>query len=195
MKGLLAYCIKKDLHHRHLHRETAGRYYIVHTNRGSVWTEKILLATNGYMTFLTSEFEDEIVSVNGTCPHIKVKDNAQPASSYLSNPYDICRDFTNHESFINRPNSTVIVGGAKPFYLKDKNVNDSTLVQGDVSGWYETLMQNLFYTWKGTQTEVDRHPQVLRQRHAGDRRDVGLCEQIQHRRVSRPWNATHLSKR
>lgn len=164
VKGFLKYCIEQGMNVQTYTTVTnietmKDGTYLVHTNRGSVKTEKVVLATNGYTAALAPEFEDKIIPVKGTCSHIKIKDQNKHAP-YLSNTYGICRDFTNHEYLINRPDGTVIVGGAKPFYLKDKdawykNVDDSTLFKGDVKGWYETFMQKHFYTWKDAETEVD----------------------------------------
>lgn len=164
VKGFLQYCVNKGMNVQTyttvtgIEKQDDGSY-IVKTNRGTVKTKKVVLATNAYTATLAPEFENKIVPVKGTCSHIKVTDKHEFAP-YLSNTYGICRDFSNHEYLINRPDGSIIVGGAKPYYLKDKdswykNVDDSTLFDGDVEGWYKTFMQKNFYTWKNHETEVD----------------------------------------
>ncbi|KAG0688062.1 hypothetical protein C6P40_001460 [Pichia californica] len=164
VKGFLKYCIEKGMNVQTYTTVTKVEKqkddtYIVTTNRGIIKTKKVVMATNAYTATLVPEFEDKIVPVKGTCSHIKVTDKHEH-SPYLSNTYGICRDFSNHEYLINRPDGTIIVGGAKPYYLADKdswykNVDDSTLFKGDVKGWYSKFMQKNFYTWKNFETEVD----------------------------------------
>ncbi|GME75044.1 unnamed protein product [Ambrosiozyma monospora] len=164
IKGLLKFCLDQGLNLQtytpvsNIKKLDDGSY-LVETSRGSVHAKKVVLATNAYTAGIVPEFEDKIVPVKGTCSHIKVTDNHDYAP-YLSNTYGICRNFSEHEYLINRPDGGVIVGGAKPFYLKDKdawykNVDDSTLFKGDVKGFYSDFMQKHFYTWKPFKTEVD----------------------------------------
>lgn len=164
VKGFLNYCIDRGLNVQTYTtvekiEKQKDDTYIVRTNRGVVKAKKVVLATNAYTPTLVPELEDKIVPVKGTCSHIKVADKHEYAP-YLSNTYGVCRDYSNHEYLINRPDGTIIVGGAKPYYLADKdswykNVDDSTLFKADVKGWYQTFMQKHFYTWKKFDTEVD----------------------------------------
>lgn len=164
VKGLLQKCITKGMNVqtyttvRKIEKQEDGSY-IVKTTRGDVKAKKVVLATNAYSATLAPEFSDKIVPVKGTCSHIKVTEKHDYAP-YLTNTYGINRDFTNHEYLINRPDGSIIVGGAKPLFLKDKdswydNIDDSTLFKGDVKSFYQTFMQNNFYTWENFETEVD----------------------------------------
>lgn len=164
VKGFLLYCLKNGMNIQTHTTVTSidlqsDRTYIVKTTRGNVKCKKVVLATNAYTATLAPEFEDRIVPVKGTCSHIKVTDKHK-FSPYLTNTYGICRDHSNHEYLINRPDGSIIVGGAKPFYLHDKdswykNVDDSSLFKADIKGWYQNFMQENFYTWKDYETEVD----------------------------------------
>ncbi len=164
VKGFLEFCISNGMNVQTYTTvlsvdEQESGYYMVRTNRGSIKCKKVVYATNAYTAALCPEFEDKIVPVKGTCSHIKSTNRYKPAP-YLSNTYGICRDFSNHEYLINRPDGSVIVGGAKPFYLHNKeewykNVDDSTLFKGNVKEWYQSFMQENFYTWKNEETEVD----------------------------------------
>ncbi|KAG7783268.1 hypothetical protein KL910_005349 [Ogataea haglerorum] len=164
VKGLLKFCLDKGLN---LQTNTCVENietledgsYLIKTKRGNVKANKVILATNAYTSAIAPEFDDKIVPVKGTCSHIKfTADNEY--TPYLNNTYGICRDFSEHEYLINRADGSIIVGGAKPFYLKDKdswykNVDDASLFNADIRGWYETFMQENFSSWKGTKTEVD----------------------------------------
>ncbi|KAH3663405.1 hypothetical protein OGAPHI_005395 [Ogataea philodendri] len=164
VKGLLEYCIKRGLN---LQTNTCVENietlpdgsYLVKTQRGNVRATKVIVATNAYTSGIIPEFNDKIVPVKGTCCHIKVSESTKH-DPYLTHSYGICRDYSEHEYLINRPDGSVIVGGAKPFYLKDKdswynNVDDSTLFEGDIRGWYEEFMQSNFSSWDDVKTKVD----------------------------------------
>ncbi|KAG7843768.1 hypothetical protein KL941_004750 [Ogataea angusta] len=164
VKGLLQFCLEKGLN---LQTNTCVEnietledgFHLIRTARGSVKARKIILATNAYTSAIAPEFDDRIVPVKGTCSHIKfAADNEY--TPYLNYTYGICRDFSEHEYLINRPDGSTNNDGAKPFYLKDKdswykNVDDASLFKADIKGWYNTFMQNNFSSWKGTKTEVD----------------------------------------
>lgn len=162
IKGLLEWCITKGLNLQtntpvlDISQQSDGTY-LVTTERGIVKAKKVVLGTNAYTVSVAPEFNDKIVPVKGTCSHIVTTDGPAP---YLTNTYGVCRDFNENEYLINRPDGGVIVGGAKPFYIKEKDswynsVDDSTLFAGDVKKWYSTFMQDTYYTWKGRKTDVD----------------------------------------
>ena len=167
VKGFLKFGIKRGLNIQtyttviDIKKLNEDNGFIVKTNRGDIKCKKVVLATNAYTATLAPEFEDKIVPVKGTCSHIKVT-NKHKFAPYLSNTYGICRDFSNHEYLINRPDGGVIVGGAKPFYLKDKdewykNADDSKVFpkHNEIKDFYKSFMQKNFYTWKDYETEVD----------------------------------------
>ncbi|ODV84146.1 hypothetical protein CANARDRAFT_8824 [[Candida] arabinofermentans NRRL YB-2248] len=135
--------------------------YIVHTPRGPVKTKKVVMATNGYTAGLSDKFKDLLVPVKATCSHIKPTKGRAP---HLTNSILILKSKADHEYLINRPDGTIVVGGAINYYFPKVDnwygkTDDSTLfkdtARGSVMKHYSSFMGDTFYSWEGIDTEVD----------------------------------------
>ncbi|ODV85213.1 hypothetical protein CANARDRAFT_7860 [[Candida] arabinofermentans NRRL YB-2248] len=137
-----------------------GKYLVI-TPRGKVLATKVVLATNAYTSGLAPAYEDLIVPVKGTCSHIRTTEQKAP---YLDNTYAIIRERSEHEYLINRPDGTIVVGGAKQVYQADLvswygNTDDSTLFNdkgnGTAHDYYKSFMQDTYSTWENVKTTVE----------------------------------------
>lgn len=136
-----------------------GKWEIV-TPRGSIVTSKVVLATNAYTASVDSRFIDKIVPIKGICCHITAS-NKSERTPHLSNTYGIRNDhLADGDYLINRPDGSVVVGGAKKhiFPFKERfynNVDDSSLIDGTSDYFTDDYMQKRFYTWKNFESKPD----------------------------------------
>ncbi|GME71392.1 unnamed protein product [Ambrosiozyma monospora] len=136
--------------------------FVVHTNRGDVKTKKVVLCTNAYTPALQKELNSRIVPVKGTVAHIVPLDENYRKTSvgpYLNNSYIITPE-GDYEYLINRPDGSVIVGGAEEVFGHDveawiDNYDDTTLFNHPVQSYYERFMSRIFRSWESTKTAVD----------------------------------------
>lgn len=160
---LLKHCVKKGMNLQSntpvtkVEKLNDGRY-LVKTPRGDIITNKLILATNAYTASVEPKFEDKIVPIKGICSHI-VSSDPTKHTPHLTNTYGIRFGEANTDYLINRPDGSVVVGGAKKhiFPYKDvfyKNVDDSTLIKGSKE-YFDNYMQKRFYTWKNFDSKPD----------------------------------------
>ena len=134
-----------------------GRY-LVQTLRGSVVASKLVLATNAYTASVEPRFRDKIVPIKGACSHI-VPVSAKQRAPHLTNTYGIRFAGADTDYLINRPDGSVILGGAKKHIFPYKErfynvVDDSTLIPGSES-YFSGYLEKMFYTWKDVPTHAD----------------------------------------
>lgn len=164
MTALLKKCVKKGVNLQtntpvlKVEKLESGKY-LVKTSRGDVITKKIIFATNAYTAAIEPKFDDKIVPIKGVCSRI-VAANPKERTPHLTNTYGIRNGGSNGDYLINRPDGSVIVGGAKKhiFPYKElfyKNVDDSTVIP-DTDKYFENYMKRVFYTWKNFDEKVDK---------------------------------------
>ncbi|ODV88115.1 hypothetical protein CANARDRAFT_26271 [[Candida] arabinofermentans NRRL YB-2248] len=132
--------------------------YLVKTSRGDVIAKQLVLATNAYTASVEPRFEDKIVPIKGACSHI-VSSDPSKRTPHLTNTYGIRFDGADTDYLINRPDGSVILGGAKKHIYPHKSlfykvVDDSTLIPNSKE-YFSESMKKLFYTWKDFDSKVD----------------------------------------
>lgn len=140
-----------------LEKRPDGRY-LVKTERGDVIAAKLVLATNAYTASVEPQFRNKIVPIKGACSRI-VSADPNKRTPHLTNTYGIRYAGADTDYLINRPDGSVIVGGAKKhiFPYRERfygNVDDSTLIPHSEE-YFSDYMDRLFYTWKDFPTKVD----------------------------------------
>ncbi|GME93582.1 unnamed protein product [Ambrosiozyma monospora] len=128
-----------------------GRY-LVKTNRGEIICKNLVIATNAYTASVEPKFEGKIVPIKGICSHITSSD-PNLKTPHLTNTYGIRYGGADGDYLINRPDGSVIVGGAKRHIFPFKQlfygvVDDSTLIP-NTKEYFNNYMNDRFYTWKG----------------------------------------------
>ena len=135
----------------------AGKW-LVHTERGSIITSKVIHATNGYVSNLLPEYERSIVGGRGICSHItSPKGTATP---HLPNTYCIRFNAAAYDYLIPRPDGSIIVGGAKQKFkhdLKDwyGNLRDNELMEQAVP-YFDGYMQQHFRGWEDSGAQTNK---------------------------------------
>lgn len=163
IRHILKQCLKKGLNLQaytpvlKTHQRPDGKW-IVSTERGSIVCDKLFIATNGYTPSVESSFKDVIVPIKGVCAHITSADS-KDRLPHLTQTYGIRFGGALFDYLINRPDGSVIVGGAKehifPFKKKFYNsVDDSTLIEGTYD-YFDGYMQRHYYTWKNAKSEIE----------------------------------------
>lgn len=132
--------------------------YLVKTNRGNVITKKLIIATNAYTPSVEPAFTNKIVPIKGICSHI-VSEDPTKRTPYLTNTYAVRYDGANTDYLINRPDGSIVVGGAKKYIFPFKslfynNVDDSTLIP-ETKDYFNNYMNDRFYTWRGFKEKTD----------------------------------------
>ncbi|KAH3663964.1 hypothetical protein OGAPHI_004678 [Ogataea philodendri] len=158
MTSLLRKCLEKGLNLQTntpvLGTEKRAGKWLVKTSRGTILAKKVVFATNAYTASVEPKFENKIVPIKGMCSHITPEN--RPA--HLNNTYGIRYDGADQDYLINRPDGSVIVGGAKKHIFPFKNlfynvVDDSTLVPGS-ERYFDGYMKR-FHTWDTTKATTD----------------------------------------
>ncbi|CAD0092008.1 unnamed protein product, partial [Aureobasidium vineae] len=127
---------------------------LLHTPHGCLTTKRLIFATNAYTPAICPSYKNEIVPYKGTACHI-VPD--KPVSPHLSHTYNISYDHPADQAtrvdYLNpRPDSGIVVGGAKFLFDADKDcwhdtTDDSTLLP-NVRPYFATYMQSNFKGWE-----------------------------------------------
>lgn len=159
--GLLNKCINKGMKvyantpALDINKLPDGRY-MVKTNKGSIVTKKLVLATNAYTPAIESKLKDKIVPFKGVCTRI-ISQDTNKRTPHLTNTYGIRFAPGQFDYLINRPDGSVIVGGAtrkvmtlSKFY---DNIDDSTTID-DIDNYFDGYMNKMFYTWKGVPEKI-----------------------------------------
>ncbi|KAG7795737.1 hypothetical protein KL944_005228 [Ogataea haglerorum] len=160
MVALLEICATKGLNIQantpvlRTEKQKDGKY-LVHTERGDVIAKALVIATNAYTASVEPRFENKIVPIKGICSHITPSGNKAPA--HLTNSYGLLLA-QNSDYLINRPDGSIILGGAKEHLFPYKErfynvVDDSTLVP-DAESYFEGYMEKNFYSWQDSKSAV-----------------------------------------
>ena len=131
--------------------------YIITTPRGKTHANKVIHASNGYVSGLLPEYAHNIIPCKGICCRIAVPEGS--TAPLLNNSY-INRTTDGTLSYlVPRADGSIIVGGAsklfKPF--KDQwynNIDDSTLIDS-AKDYYANYMQNTYNGWENSGAAVE----------------------------------------
>lgn len=128
------------------------------TPRGSIRTNKIVYATNGYTAAIAPEFSEKIVPVRGICSRIVTPKHK--SSPYLPNTYSIKHGKSRYDYLIPRPDGSIIVGGAKQAFWHDRShwygVTDDSKMIEPAKHYFDGLMQKHFIGWEDSGAYTDR---------------------------------------
>jgi glycine/D-amino acid oxidase-like deaminating enzyme len=132
--------------------------YLIKTDRGVIHANKVVHASNGYVSGLLPEYEKNIIPCKGICCRITVPEGS--TAPLLNNSY-INRTEDNVLSYlIPRADGSIVVGGSsslfKPF--KDQwynNVDDSVLIEAS-KDYYDGYMQETYRGWENSGATVDK---------------------------------------
>lgn len=146
--------------------------YLIHTNRGTTLAKKVVFATNGYTKLLLPEFSGAIIPKKGTVSHIVPKVKPIP---FLNFSTVVFYDDESSDYLINRPDGSIVVGGAGnqskrgkiPSTEQFNNVDDSynykstekylhNYAAKKFQTWAKTPTVN-DYTWSGILSESNDH--------------------------------------
>lgn len=136
--------------------KAAAKEYEVNTPRGNILACQIIHANNAYVSALLPEYAKNIIPCKGICCQISVPKDVTPP--LLTSPY-ITRAKNNTLSYlIQRPNGSVIVGGAssqfRPFKEQWYNNTDDEVLIETTRDYYVNYMQRTFRGWENTGAEV-----------------------------------------
>lgn len=124
--------------------------WIVTTDRGTIRSKKVILATNGYTAAISPQFHDKIVPVRGICSRIIAPDASKV--SRLTNSYSIRYGQGIYDYMIPRLDGSIIVGGAKPKFWHDPKqwygVTDDSKLIDPAKDYFDGLMQRHFTAWE-----------------------------------------------
>ncbi|KAJ0269189.1 hypothetical protein Brms1b_013661 [Colletotrichum noveboracense] len=130
----------------------------VSTARGSIKAKKVLLATNGYTSYLAPEFKNHIVPVRGICSRIVVPQGK--TAPYMSQTYSIRHGPSMYDYLIPRTDGSIVVGGAKPTFWADRsqwyNVFDDSKLIEPAKTYFDGLMQRTFRGWENSGAYTDK---------------------------------------
>ncbi|KAF3034410.1 hypothetical protein E8E12_005513 [Didymella heteroderae] len=133
---------------------TTAKQVEYHSARGSVKTNAVVYATNGYTSALVPEMKDKIVPVRGMVARLTGANVPKLKDSYLMR-------FSDHEYdyMIPRPDGSIVLGGARRDFFKDLDewfdVADDSKVMEGARGYFDGYMQRHFAGWEdsGFRTE------------------------------------------
>jgi glycine/D-amino acid oxidase-like deaminating enzyme len=95
-----------------------GRWAVL-TTRGIIKATKIVFATNGYTADILPQFTDKIIPVRGTSSWIVVEPCESPP--HLPGSYCLWLPNGNVDCLMQRHDGSVIVGGAKSSFFKERS--------------------------------------------------------------------------
>jgi glycine/D-amino acid oxidase-like deaminating enzyme len=130
-------------------------FWTVQTARGTIRARKVVVATNAYSAAILPEYRDKIMPYKGICCRIECPPGKAPL---LSNTYGIRFSDWNFDYLVQRPDGSIIVGGARVKYFQDLeswygDCDDSTLIE-NAKGYFDGYMQRHFHGWKDSGAHV-----------------------------------------
>lgn len=136
--------------------DSAGRW-TVKTPRGDLSARQIIYATNGYTAAIAPQFHEKIVPVRGICSRIVAPQDTAPGP--LSHTYSIRYGPAQYDYLIQRPDGSIIVGGAKQRFWDDRShwygvTDDSRLIE-PAQDYFDGLMQRQFRGWERSGAYTD----------------------------------------
>ena len=139
-------------------RPDAKGGYIVETPRGKIHANKIVHASNAYVSGLLPEYENNIIPCKGICCRIIVPEGTTPPllnNSYINRAEDKALSY-----LIPRADGSIIVGGAASKFKSFReqwyrNVDDSVLIDA-AKDYYTDYMQGTYRGWEKTGAKIDK---------------------------------------
>lgn len=132
--------------------------WLVQTARGSVATQKVVFATNGYTSSLLPQYRDVIVPVRGTCSRIVVPNRCDVPR--LTNSYTIRWNSWDYDYLVPRHDGSIVVGGARSSFVHQQdgwyNVTDDSRVLASAERYFDDYMQRTFQGWENSGAYTDR---------------------------------------
>ncbi|KAH8658485.1 FAD dependent oxidoreductase superfamily [Xylariales sp. PMI_506] len=130
--------------------------WAVTTSRGTILAKKIVFATNAYTAYILPQYENKIIPCRGICSRIICPGQAP----HLPNTYSLRAGPGMSDYFISRTDSSIVVGGAKPYVAKSKDlwyniVDDSKIVE-PARQHFDGYMQRYFRGWEDTGSYTDK---------------------------------------
>lgn len=133
---------------------------IVHTPRGTVAANEVIVATNAYTSSILPQYKDRILPVRGTCSRIIVPPPFNTPSRQLTKTYTIRHNSWNYDYLIPRKDGSIVVGGARPAFIDNPdnwyNVSDDSRVLESAVRYFDNYMQRHFVGWEGSHAYTDR---------------------------------------
>ncbi|KAI4941564.1 hypothetical protein J4E91_010740 [Alternaria rosae] len=133
---------------------TKDHHWVVNTPRGSVKTNTLVYATNGYTSALVPEMKEKVVPVRGIVARLAGENAPRMTDSYMMRFSDYEYDY-----MIPRPDGSIIVGGGRRDYYKDLDewfdVSDDSRLMDGARHYFDGYMQRHFRGWEnsGAHTE------------------------------------------
>ncbi|KAJ5688797.1 hypothetical protein N7462_003189 [Penicillium macrosclerotiorum] len=138
------------------HDRTPEGLWPVITNRGTIYAQKIILATNAFTSALAPEYSKAIIPCKGLCTHVE----AAPNAPYERLPETYCIRLGPGAVIyqISRNDGSIIVGGAQYTYKEApeqwyNNADDGTLIQ-NAEHYFDGYMQRTFHGWENSEAHV-----------------------------------------
>ena len=131
--------------------------FIIETSRGRMRAEKVIHASNAYVSALLPEYSKNVIPCKGICCHITVPEGV--TAPLLNNSY-INRAEDNTLSYlIPRADGSIVVGGAASVFREFReqwydNVDDSVLIDS-AKDYYENYMQRTYRGWEDSGAKVE----------------------------------------
>ncbi|KFY18620.1 hypothetical protein V493_08466 [Pseudogymnoascus sp. VKM F-4281 (FW-2241)] len=131
--------------------------YIVTTPRGKIHANKVIHASNGYVSGLLPEYAHNIIPCKGICCRITVPEGSTAPhlnDSYINRTADGTLTY-----LIPRSDGSIIAGGAASRFkpIKEQwynNIDDSTLIDS-AKDYYANYMQKTYKGWENSGAAVE----------------------------------------
>lgn len=130
--------------------------YEIETPRGKLLAHQVIHANNAYVSALLPEYSNNIIPCKGICCQVNTPKGITPPP--LTNPY-ITRAKDNTLSYLmQRPDGTVLVGGAssqfRPFREQWYDKTDDNVLIEAAKDFYVDFMQRTFRGWENSGAKV-----------------------------------------
>ncbi|CAG8066615.1 unnamed protein product [Penicillium salamii] len=132
--------------------------WVVRSPRGEIRAKNVVHATNAYASSILSEYKNAITPVRGICSHIESPLGAE--TPHLINTYGIRFDRVNNDYLIPRADGSIIVGGARQAFWKQKdrwfdNVKDDGIIE-ETEAYFRDYMQRHFRGWEKSKMKTKK---------------------------------------
>ncbi|KAK5716365.1 hypothetical protein LTR17_016408 [Elasticomyces elasticus] len=128
--------------------------WLVHTPRGVVRGQKVIVLTNAYTSSVLPEYEGKIIPYRAICARIVPETTAPP----LENTYALRFANWDHDYLIPRSDGSIVVGGARSAFFQDSSEwyerrDDDSIIE-PARHYFDGFMQQHFEGWENVRTSV-----------------------------------------
>lgn len=132
-------------------------YWTLTTQRGAIKARKVVFASNAYTPALLPEYREKIIPYRAASCHIVTPGPKPPP--LLVNTYALRFQSWDFDYLIPRPDGSIIVGGARSAYFKDKdiwygNADDSEQIM-QARRYFDGYMQRHSRGWEDSGAHVE----------------------------------------